>query len=271
MKKFLYLLLFLNLMIASLQAQQVKFNEKEFFENLSKSYYSLSDIGVHNFIAMVSSLKMQKFAEELWKGEEIFPLQLIWFNPDGVYLSQRGVPSLKEGKYKEYQDLLSGLKVQLKGLLVDLQRFYFGGIYKSIPGDYILQYNEDAVQITVSTNKDNLLTKIKYLFGYNGLCLLNEISYPQQGKVIVIYPKFKIVKNKWLCQGWTVQTYLKGEVVSGIDLELQNSFVDNKWVPSLIRLQVQKSEAKGKTFYDEIYLRNYLFDRSIQLKGAKTN
>lgn len=270
MKKILYLIIIFNFAAATVNAQQAPFDEKKFFQNLSTSYYSLSDAGVHNFIAMVTSLKMQKFAEEMWKGQEIFPLQLIWFNPDALYLSQRGVPRIEKGKYKEYQDLLAGLKIQIKGILVDLQRFSFGGLYKSIPGDYTLKHSKDAVQLTITSTKGNILTKIKYLFGYNGLCLLNEIAYPQQNKVIVIYPKFKIVKSKWLCQGWTVQTYLNEKVESGIELKLTNSFVNDKWVPSLIQLQVQKSAAEGKTFYDEIIIKNYLFDQSIQLQGQKT-
>jgi len=203
----------------------------------------------------------------MWKNQEIFPLQLIWFNPDDVYLSQLGVPKIESAKYKEYQEILDGLKLQLRGILLDLQRFYLNGLYKNITGDYKIQNNEEAVQITMQSETDKIVTKVKYLFGYNGLCLLNEISYPDQNKVIVIYPKFKTVKNKWLCQGWKVQTYFNGEVESGFDLELTNSFVDNKWVPSKIKIEVQKAEIKGTTFYDEIIIKNYLFDQPLELKG----
>jgi len=266
--KYFHLLFILSFaVIISAYGQRAEFNEKDFFNNLSNSYYTLSEDKAQNFAALVTSLKFQTFADSMWKNQEIFPLQLIWFNPDDVYLSQLGVPKIESAKYKEYQEILDGLKLQLRGILLDLQRFYLNGLYKNITGDYKIQNNEEAVQITMQSETDKIVTKVKYLFGYNGLCLLNEISYPDQNKVIVIYPKFKTVKNKWLCQGWKVQTYFNGEVESGFDLELTNSFVDNKWVPSKIKIEVQKAEIKGTTFYDEIIIKNYLFDQPLELKG----
>jgi len=247
--------------------QKSDFNEKDFFNSLNSSYYTLSDQKIQNFAAFVTSLKFQVFADSMWKNQEIFPLQLIWFNPDDVYLSQLGVPKIESDKYKEYQEILDGLKLQLRGILLDLQRFYLNGLYKTISGDYKIQNNEEAVQITIRSETNNIVTKVKYLFGYNGLCLLNEISYPNQKKVIVIYPRFKTVKNKWLCQGWRVQTFVNGSVESGFELELTNSFIYNKWVPSNIKIEVQKAEKKGTTFYDEISIKNYLFDQPLELKG----
>jgi len=264
-------ILFLSILfLGKVKAQKPNFDEKAFFENLKTSYYTLADEDVSNFIALVTSLKMQNFAKEMWQNQEVFPLQLIWFAPDVLYISQRGVPKIKKGKYQEYQNLIEGLKIQVKGILLDLQRFYLGGLYRSISGNYVLKHNEKAIQITYTTQNKNVLTQIKYLFGYNGLCILNQIAYPQQNKIIIIYPKFKTVKNKWLCEGWKVQTYINDQVESGFNLDLTNRLVNDKWVPVKIALQVQKAEEKGKTFYDEILIKNYLFDQSIQLQGAPT-
>ena len=257
-------LLFVLLILSSGLSQSKSFDEKAFFDNLKTSYYTLGSQGIKNFVALVTSSKMETFAQENWENKEIFPLQLIWFNPSKLYISQRGVPKIKEGKYKEYQDLVNALKTQLKGILTDLERFYFDGIYNSIQGDYVLKHNEKEVQITQTQNASNVITKIKYLFGYNGLCLYNEIVYPQENKTISIYPRFKIVKNKWLCQGWTVQTFVGDEVESGFNITIDNGFTNQVWVPLSILIEVQKAELKGKTFYDEIKLRNYLFNQSIQ-------
>ncbi len=258
---------FISLLLFVIQpslAQTDSFNEKEFFDNLRNSYYTLSSQGIKNFVALVTSNHMETFAQANWQNKEIFPLQLIWFNPRKIYISQKGVPKIKEGRYKEYQDLVNALKTQLKGILTDLERFYFTGIYDNITGDYVLQHNEEAVQITQVQSIGNVLTKVKYLFGYNGLCLYNEIIYPNENKTIAIYPRFKIVKDKWLCQGWTVQTYIGDKVESGFNITIQNGYMGRVWVPVSILIEVQKAELKGETFFDEIKLRNYLFDQSIQ-------
>jgi len=252
-------------------AQEKGFDEQAFFANMQTSYYSLAGTGIQNFVALVSSSKMQTFARQAWKNKDVFPLQLIWFNPNKIYLSQQGVPSIPKGKYKEYQDLLKGLKMQVKGLLVDLQRFYFQGLYNSISGDYILKHNDKEVQITQIQHIGNVTTKLKYLFGLNGLLLYNEISYPSQNKVITVYPKFRTVKNQWLCDGWSVQTFINGEVESGFDLKLTSQLVNNVYVPVDISLEVQKAEKKGQTFVDKVILRNYLFNQSIRFVNPAGN
>ncbi len=253
-------------------AQDRKFDEQEFFSRIKTSYYNLTDTGTKNFIALVTSKKMELFAKEAWNNSEIFPLQLIWFNPDKLYLSQQGVPQIAPDKYKEYQEILNGLKMQLRGILPDLQRFYIGGFFDSINPDYTLKHNEEAVQITFSTNEPRGKTKVKYLFGYNALNILIQIDYPEQNKQIVIYPKFKTVKTKWLCTGWSVQTYIDNIVQSGYNLTLKNRLINEAWVPVDILIEVQRAETKGQKYYDEILLRNFLFNQSIEFSNQpKTN
>ncbi len=267
-KGFLFSLLLL-LGMAGAQTTQAEFNEQDFFNNLKSSYYNLSDTPVKNFVTLVTSMKMELFSSKEWGTSEIFPLQLIWFNPDKVYISQRGVPQISKDKLKDYQELITGLKTQIRGILADLTRFYLVGLYESIHPDYILKHNEEAVQINFSSQEAGVITKVKYLLGYNGLLILIQVDYPIQQKQIVIYPKFKTVKNKWLCTGWNVQTYDKNEVTSGYDLKIKNRYINNVWVPAEIDLAVQKAEVKDKTFYDEIKFRNYLFNQPLQLNGAQ--
>ena len=265
----LFLIMFL-LSVTNLSAQNETFNEQDFFNQLNGSYYKLSDTKVKNFTASVTSMKMEMFAKEMWANAEVFPIQLIWLNPDRIFLSQLGVPKISEEKYKEYQEIVNGLKMQLTGILLDLQRFYLSGIFESIPADYTLQTNEEAVQVSFSS-KDNVgVTKVKYLFGYNGKNLLLQIYYPSQQKQLNIYPEFKTVKNKWLCTGWSVQTYQNNEIVSGFNVALENRYINEAWVPGEITIKVQQSKKQGQTFYDAIILKNYMFDQSLEASPATT-
>ncbi len=265
-KQILMVLFLISLFPAHLFSQKPSFNEQAFFNRIKTSYYNLSETGINNFVALVTSAKTEELAKEIWDNAEVFPLQLIWFNPNKLYMSQRGVPKIPEEKQKEYQDAQQGLKMQLRGVLVDLQRFYLNGIYESISPDYILKHNEEAVQLTFSSGQDSLLAKVKYLFGENGLLLMIQIDYPQTQKQIVIYPRFKTVKTKWLCTGWSVQNYILNEVESGFDITLSNRLEKGVWVPGNLLIEVQKAETKGQKYYDEIKLKNYLFNQSIQFE-----
>ncbi|MBN2425650.1 MAG: hypothetical protein JXR46_15440 [Calditrichaceae bacterium] len=263
-KIYFFLLLF-HLVVMPNVAQEANFNEQSFFQSLKDSYYTLKSTELKNFTVLVTNSKIEIFAEENWNNKEIFPLQVIWFNPDKIYISQLGVPALDSLKQAEFDELIEGLTKQVRGIMIDLQRFYFMGVYESIPEDYILKYDEEKVQITnnVGTGKD--LTKVKQLLGHNGLLIQIEISYPAQNKRVYLFPVFKIVKTKWLCEGWKFQTYINNEVQNGFDLQIKNLFSQNVWVPVEISLQVQTAEEKGVTFYDIIKLKNYLFNQPIEL------
>lgn len=253
------------LFIIPISAQETPFDEQAFFKNIKESYYTLNDTELKNFTTLVTSLKMEKFAEEQWKNKEVFPLQLIWFKPDRLYLSQQGVPTIPQDKYKEYQEIVDGLKQQMKGILVDLQRFYITGIYETISDKYTIKLDKDVVLISYNAGNEENQIPVNYIMGINGLCLKIDISYPKEKKQILIYPSFKTIKTKWLCDGWSVQTVINGEVESGFILELVNSQVENVWVPIQINLGVQKSDERGNTYYDIIKMRNYLFNQSIEL------
>ena len=246
-------------------SQEDAFNEQEFFKSIKDSYYTLKGTESQNFTALVTSLKMEKFSEVNWENKEVFPLQLIWFAPDKLYLSQQGVPTIKDNKYKEYQEIVDGLKQQMRGILVDLQRFYIVGLFESISNNYSLEHDNEVVWISYNSGSIEIEVPVKITMGKNGLCLKIEISYPAENKQIVIYPSFKTVKTKWLCDGWSVQTIINGEVESGFILELVNDLVGNIWVPTQINIGVQKSDDPGNTYYDLIKLKNFLFNQSIEL------
>lgn len=253
-------------------AQTDGFDEKQFFLDLKNSYYNLNDTNIKNFSALVTSLKMEKFSKDNWNNEEIFPLQLIWFKPDKIYLAQQGTPKITESKYQEFQDLVSGIKQQVKGILVDFQRFYITGMYESIHSNYKLTHDSEFVWISFNVGDENMPIPVIYTMGKNGLCLKIEISYPNENKKITIYPSFKILKTKWLCSGWTVQTLIDEEPVSGFILEINYSEYQSIWIPMQVIINVQKADEPGTRYYDVIKLRNYMFNQPMELKdGLNSN
>lgn len=262
-----YPILFIVIIFSLSHAQQKTFDEKAFFSSLKDSYYILSEQDIENFTALVTSYKMEKLAKNLWQNEEIFPLQLIWFTPDKIFISQRGVPAIPDDSVAIYQQTVGGLKQQLKGLLLDLQRFYLVGIYESIGQDYRIRMQHQIVEVQFGFSSAGDTTNVKYFFGRNGLCLRIEVSYPGQNRQIHIFPEFRLIKTKWLCTGWTVQNYMNNQIESGFQVQITNKLVNNIWVPTDIIIGVQKADMPGNTFFDRLRLRNHLFNQSIQLKN----
>lgn len=246
-------------------AQEFHLDEKKFFADLQDSYYSMSETELENFTCLVTNSTMEDFAEEHWNNKEIFPLQFIWIEPDRVFLSQQGVPSLADTLQREFEQNFADLKQQVKAILLDLQRFYINGIYASISQDYILVKKKQVLDIIFEVAQDTLNTQFKYTFGMNGLCLKIETAYPSINRIILTYPQFRVVKTKWLCTGWEVQIVDNGDVSSGFAVTLDNQFIDPVWVPTKIDLQVQKKEEAGVTYSDVLKFRNYLFNQSLQL------
>jgi len=246
-------------------AQKFQLNEQEFFLNIQNSYYALNNTDLSNFTCLVTNSSLESFAENNWDNPEIFPLQFIWVKPDRVFLSQQGVPALNDTARQTFDNKIADLKQQVRAILLDLQRFYYTGIYSSISDDYILVKKKQVVEILFEQNTDSLLTQFTYTFGMNGLCLKVESNYPQQNRTIITYPKFKIVKTKWLCEGWDVQIIENNEIVSGFAVKLDNNLTDKTWVPININLEVQKKAEPGKVYVDAIKFRNYLFDQNLQL------
>lgn len=263
----IFILILMNLLLA----QSTIFDEKQFFQDIKESYYNLNDTNLENFTALITSLKMEKFAKEIWNNEEIFPIQLIWFKPNRLYIAQQGTPTITDNRYKEYQDLVEEIKQQVKAILIDFERFYITGLYESIKSDYKLTTQNEFVWIEFNAGTMDQEVPIKYTMGKNGLCLKVEIYYPNENKKLVLNPKFKIIKTKWICIGWQVHTLINGEPVSGVMLEIRYDQYQSVWIPTQITITVQKANEPAITYNDVIKLKSYLFNQPLELQEGIIN
>lgn len=265
MNRTFFISLFLLVSGFSTTYSQDNFDEKRFFQNLKDSYYYLDSTNLKNFTVLMTNLFTEKFAEDHWKNREIFPLQLIWYSPNRIFISEQGVPSLKDSLKILYSEYVSDLKVQVKDILINLRQFYIAGIYNSIPKDYIIKKLHDVVKIESSEKSAKDTINTEYSFGANGLCV-KILTYIASTKTTVeTIPIFTIIKTKWLITGWKVQILKSGEIESGYTIELKNNLISETWVPSDIFIKLQDVNYEGKTFQDVIKLRSYLFDQPLQL------
>lgn len=264
-------IIFTLISINLLLPQNNMFDEKQFFMDIKNSYYNLNNTNLENSTALVTSLKMEKFAKEIWNTEEIFPIQLIWFKPNRLYIAQQGIPTITENRYEEYQDLVEGIKQQVKSILIDFERFYITGLYESIKDDYTITTQNEFVWIEFNTGTIDQEVPVKYTMGKNGLCIKIEIYYPNENKKLIINPKFKIIKTKWICTGWQVQTLINEKPMSGFMLEIRYDQYQSNWIPTQITITVQKANEPAITYYDVIKLKSYMFNQPIELQEGIIN
>ncbi|MGD9899396.1 MAG: hypothetical protein AB7T22_09740 [Calditrichaceae bacterium] len=256
-----FFLLFLSL--SPCLSQDINFDEQAFFENLKTSYYTLEQSKLNNVVSLVTSTKIERFAENNWQNAEIFPLQMIWVKPNSIYLSEQGVPPLRDENQISYHQSVDALKEQFKTILLDLQRFYINGIYASIGNDYTLIQDENTVRVSFSMNQVGGLIDYEYTFGINGLCLKIETYYHYDNNKVTTYPKFRIVKTKWICEGWEVQVSNQDQIRNGHLVLLKNRVVQDIFVPIEISIEAQKNT--GEKFTEIIKIKNYLFNQPLRL------
>lgn len=241
------------------------FDEKTFFENMQKNYYSLEQTSLKNYVALVQNDGLKKIAAIYWKNDEIFPMQVIWVRPQNIYLTQQGVPALPDSVQKKYDALVVGLKKQIEGLMVDLNRFYTSGIYSDIPVNYTIKESDRFVLIQFDKIFGKDTTHNDYYFGKNGLLLKVESFSPQTKRRITTHPFFKIHKTQWICTGWEVQMWENQQIKTGYVVKIELNNYKNIWIPYTIEIAVKKAEQPDQTFIDHIYFRNYIFNKSLQI------
>ncbi|RMH65347.1 MAG: hypothetical protein D6677_02725 [Calditrichaeota bacterium] len=259
------LLLVVIFMTGFLSAQNRDFDEKNFFENLRASYYTLQQAPIHNYVVLVQNDALQHIAGQYWQNPEIFPMQLIWVKPQSMFLSQQGVPALPDSIQSIYNETVNGLKQQIQGLLVDMNRFYTVGIFNDIPNDYKLEHQAPYVRISFKRTVGGDNTENEYIFGENGLCLKTISRAPDQKRTIITLPRFRITKTQWLCTGWEVQMWQGDSVQTGYNITLEYSQYKEVWVPYTVEINVQQARSPRQIFADRIYFRNYIFDKSLQV------
>lgn len=258
------LLSFVLILVTSLYSQETPFEEQAFFKKIDQSYYSLGATKTKNFTVLLTNLRTEAFAKENWKNSEIFPLQLIWFASDKVFIAEQGVPSLNDSTKKIFVSLVSDLKKQVTGVLYDLKRFYFNGIDKSISQDYLLRKSADSVEVKFTSVYKGDSTNFTYYFGENGLCLKIVAESPAKNTKVETYPHFKIVKTKWLVTGWDVQMSSNNKIETGFIIDIKSKMYNEIWVPSEMLITVQQSKTPGATYTDVIKFRNFLLNQPLQ-------
>jgi len=248
----------------NLFSQETLFEEQLFFKKMEQSYYTLEATNINNFTVLLTNSRTETFAKNNWNNSEVFPLQLIWLSSNRVFLAEQGVPSLNDSTKKIYTPLVSDLKKQVTGVLYDLKRFYFNGIYKSISQEYSIRKINDLVELKFAAVNETDSTYFTYYFGENGLCLKIVAETPAKKIKIETYPHFKIVKTKWLVTGWEVQMSRNSIIETGFIVNLKSKFYNENWVPTEMLITVQQSKSLGTTFTDEIKFRNFLFNQPLQ-------
>ncbi len=244
---------------------QISFNQEEFISRVKTIYHSLSLKGLDNFSCWVTSNIFLEKTKGFFNEEE-FPFEIIWKSPNKLFYIKRAIPSLTVPEnQKQVEQIKMDLLQELKGLLIDWQRFYAGNVLDDLPETHLIYSNRDTAFIQYQKYDSGKNLKIKMLFGVNGLLMKIITIYPDTREEIYIYPGYLLVEDKWLCDKWMVQMLKNGQVEGGFTVKLESRKFDKYWIPVRILMQLQKKEYNTKLFIRDYKLRNIILNKEIKI------
>lgn len=236
--------------------------EQTFFKSIKENETSLSPAKVKNFTLLLSSAKMEHFAEETWQNKEVFPLQFIWLNSGKYFITERGVPLTQDSVKTEYKYVLNELKSSVTQWLPELEMFMFKGVFQSISEDYRiakLGKNYEVKYEKSSASEEMLYTA---LFSQTGQCLKISVLNRKQQSIKEVYPQYKISKLQQVLAGWITIKTEKFQYISRAEYILKTKRVSGSWFPDEIAFKItdnDEHERKGKVIF-----RNVLVNQPIQ-------
>ena len=239
--------------------------EAEFFERVEQTYYTLDKTDLKNFSVWVTSNTFNEQLKEL-EQDGYFPLDFICVNPDKMFFIKRALPAGTDstvGRSLEASQLST--QKELKAILVDWQRFYGSHPLSQLPPEYTFTVRNDTVHISYSTEEQGNLIDVNLYFGINGRCLKIITLFRDRDEVIYTYPEYRILRNKKLCKGWTVQIEKGGEIQSGFNVKVAAQSVENYILPQKIIMQLQTLESDNQLYVREYFLRNVRVNRDLQI------
>jgi len=255
----------ITLVLIIFGALSAQYNESEFLYRVKTMYHSLRLTELDNFSSWVTSnLFLEALKDD--SEEEIYPLEIIWKNPDLIYYIKRPLPQLNDNdKLNEIMQLQMEMIQELQGLLIDWQRFSAGNILDDLPETYLITVKDDTVSVEYEKFESGKNVKIQILFGQNGLCLKIITNYLHKNEIIVIYPGYALVEDKWICNKWMLQIYQKGQVDSGLQVSIKSRKVEDYWIPQRLTLQLQKRGIKDTWFIRDYKFRNVVLNKDLQI------
>jgi hypothetical protein len=262
MKTFRYLLLLLCLLLSRPVPAQL--DTVAFFQKVNSLYYTVESSGLQNFSMWVTSDYFRENIDSLHLLED-YPLEIIWIKPNRISFIKRPLSITSDtSKSRLIGKWQMEMYQELKGLLIDWQRFYGGGILDDLPPHYTLAVRQDTVLIRYQATEQGKKMEVCHYFGKNGLSLKLRFIYVDSGDEIHIYPVFDYLGAKWLCIGWEVQLLKNNEVSSGFIVQVFSAKTDGYWLPKKIIMQLQTRQNDTIIFKREYDIVNVMIDRPLK-------
>jgi hypothetical protein len=237
----------------------------EFFQRVNSLYYTVESCGLQNFSMWVTSDFFRENIDSAASTQE-YPWEIIWVRPNKIFFIKR--PLFLTGdstKFHLAQKLQLEMQQELKGLIIDWQRFYGGSILADLPPHYNLIALQDTILLKYESREQDKKMDVCQYFGQNGVCLKVRFKYVDSGQEIYIYPVFNYIDIKWLCSGWQVQMLENNEVSSGFIVQIFSEKINTCWLPKKIIMQLQTKKTPAIIFKREYEISNIITNRSIKV------
>lgn len=263
MKKIKFIIIITVIISQNVSAQ---FAQETFFNRVSSIYHTLNETALKNFSSWIVSDHFELNTAGFFGDQEFYPVEFVWVNPNRIFFIRKALPAIEDSAKRNFAtELQTEMQQELKGILLDWQRFNGQNIINDLPSDYNLEVLGDTVFVFYESGEGGQTSKSIYYFGLNGICFRVKTLYTAENKKIVLFPNYLLLGNKWLCTGWSVQIFKNNSVESGYEVSIKSQKYDSIWLPVGISLKVQTAEKMNQTFTRLYKFRNILTNRDFKI------
>lgn len=267
MKSKFYLIFVILVFSGNIKAQ---FDEQAFFNRANSIYYNLSSSEINNFSVLITSDYFEFKTQEYINHDEFSPIQFVWINPRELHFNRTTFPENTDSLQRSnILQLQNEMFQELRGILMDWQRFLGGNLLFDLPEKYVLSTNGDTVKVIFDSFENNMPIQMKFSFGKNAVCFKIETIYKNIDQTIITYPIFTLFEKKWLCTSWRVKIMQNGIINSGFNVDLKSGKHKDYWLPIQAVIQVQTRQKINQTFTRLYKFRGLEVDKN--LKSPKSN
>ncbi|GAB4374382.1 MAG: hypothetical protein Kow0042_18940 [Calditrichia bacterium] len=238
-------------------------NWQNFRNRVEGYYYNIEQTGVENFSCLFTTGGYLDYVYTNFDSSYNYPLKMIWTRQGKVwYILQPYPPLLDEKVKKEMLAQIQLVRKTFKGFFLDWQSFLLTSPFSDIPDDAEVTVGRDSIQIKYTSGEGDLTAVVKKLFLPSGKLI--QVTVESLGAVVVNYPIYTEVENKWVCIGWNSQIYKEGNISSGIACRMELQKISGYWMPIRADMLVQISQKPEEKYLNTIYLKDYIFNIPLQ-------
>jgi hypothetical protein len=234
---------------------------EQFKQKTENYYHYLASPEINNFSCKISSDRYIGFIKDKGDSSFYYPLKFIWTKEGSGYYILQPLPQLNDSLRRAALTHAQTMKNLFADMIYDLQKFYLKNPVSQIPANATASFSADTVAVMVRESSQGEINETYTRGGQ-----LGRVTWKSSDHKVFSYPLFTEVKQKWLCVGWRNQIYRKGQIVSGMSVQIEYAPYEEKFLPTRLFIVAQEQKEPDQKIVSGgyvLYFRDFMFNEDI--------